>query len=291
MLARGLGELVPPRGEVGQRSGQFAEGFFRGADDAVGLGRAGIDTGAAFGAGPHFVAQRLFFLGQLGQRCFGVGDQRAFSRDVLLELGESPVELGQTIASTGLLGVERVAGDQQALQRRGGARLGFAERRHAFGGGLAALAGLRLRDRRFGNGANTQVLGLLAVFHLGIRAEPAQIIERGLDLADFRRDVAVANRLPGLTLERVDLAGQLIDHVLDAEQVGFGGLEPQFGLVAACVQAGNSGGLFKNAAALLGLGLDDLADAALVDERGRARAGRGVGEQASSRRGRAPRGR
>ena len=45
------------------------------------------------------------------------------------------------------------------------------------------------------------------------------------------------------------------------------------------MQAGNAGGLFQHAAALLGLGLDDLADAALVDEGGRARAGRSVGEQ------------
>jgi hypothetical protein len=45
------------------------------------------------------------------------------------------------------------------------------------------------------------------------------------------------------------------------------------------VQSGDAGGLFKNAAALLGLGLDDLADAALVDQRRRTWAGRGVGEQ------------
>ena len=125
------GELVAARGEVGQRAGQFAEGLFRGADDAIGLGGAGIDAGAALGAGPHLVAQRLFFLGKLRQRGFGVGDQRALARDVLLELRQPAVELGQALAGAGLLGVERVAGDQQALQRRGGARLGFAQRRHA----------------------------------------------------------------------------------------------------------------------------------------------------------------
>ena len=45
------------------------------------------------------------------------------------------------------------------------------------------------------------------------------------------------------------------------------------------MQAGNAGGLFQHAAALLRLGLDDLADAALMHHRRRARAGRGVGEQ------------
>ena len=45
------------------------------------------------------------------------------------------------------------------------------------------------------------------------------------------------------------------------------------------MQAGDAGGFFQHAAALLGLGLDDFADAALMHQRGRARAGRGVGEQ------------
>ena len=58
-----------------------------------------------------------------------------------------------------------------------------------------------------------------------------------------------------------------------------GGLEPQLRFVAARVQAGNAGRLFEHAAALVGPGLDDFADAALVDQSRRSRAGRGVGEQ------------
>ena len=45
------------------------------------------------------------------------------------------------------------------------------------------------------------------------------------------------------------------------------------------VQAGDAGGVFQHAAPLLRLGLDDLADLALVDEGRRTRAGGGVGEQ------------
>jgi hypothetical protein len=71
----------------------------------------------------------------------------------------------------------------------------------------------------------------------------------------------------------------LLDHIIDPHEVGFRRLQSQLGLVAARMQAGNAGGLFQHPAALLGLGLDDLADAALVHQRGRARAGRGVGEQ------------
>src|SRR5262245_24377881 len=47
----------------------------------------------------------------------------------------------------------------------------------------------------------------------------------------------------------------------------------------AGVQAGYAGRFFKNAPALLRLGLNDLADAGLKPHRGRPRAGRGVGEQ------------
>jgi hypothetical protein len=45
------------------------------------------------------------------------------------------------------------------------------------------------------------------------------------------------------------------------------------------VQAGDAGGVFQHAAALFGLGLNDLADLALVDQRRRTRTGGGVGEQ------------
>ena len=103
--------------------------------------------------------------------------------------------------------------------------------------------------------------------------------QQRLGLAHLGRDFAVADRLARLLLQAVDLSGQLADHVLDAGQVGFGGLEPQFGLVAAGMKPGDAGGVFQHAAALLGLGLDDLADLALVDQRRRTRAGGGVGEQ------------
>ena len=45
------------------------------------------------------------------------------------------------------------------------------------------------------------------------------------------------------------------------------------------MQAGNAGGFFEHAAALIRPRLDDLADAALMHQSGRTRAGRGVGEQ------------
>ena len=103
--------------------------------------------------------------------------------------------------------------------------------------------------------------------------------QRGLGLAHLGGDFAVADRLARLLLQAVHLAGELADHVLDAGEVGFGRLQPQFGLVAAGMQAGDAGGVFQHAAALFGLGLNDLADLALVDQRRRTRAGGGVGKQ------------
>ena len=89
----------------------------------------------------------------------------------------------------------------------------------------------------------------------------------------------IADRLARLPLQPVDLAGELPDHVLDAREVGFGRPQPQLGLVAARMQAGDAGGVFQHAAALLGFRLDDLADPALVHQRRRTRAGRGIRKQ------------
>ena len=100
-----------------------------------------------------------------------------------------------------------------------------------------------------------------------------------LGLADLGGDLAVADRLARLLLQAFHLAGELADHVLDAGEVGFGRLQSQLGFMPAGMQTGHAGGIFQHAAALLGLGLDDLADLALVDQRRRTRAGGGVGKQ------------
>ena len=115
--------------------------------------------------------------------------------------------------------------------------------------------------------------------HAGIGLDPAQVKQQGFGLAHLGGNFAVADRLARLFLQAVHLSGELADHVLDAGEIGFSGLEAQFGLVAARMKTGDAGGVFQHAAALFGLGLDDLADLALVDQRRRARARGGVGEQ------------
>ena len=56
-------------------------------------------------------------------------------------------------------------------------------------------------------------------------------------------------------------------------------LELELGFVPARMKAGDAGRFFEDQPARLRLGIDDLADLALPHEGGRARAGRGIGEQ------------
>ena len=70
-----------------------------------------------------------------------------------------------------------------------------------------------------------------------------------------------------------------MQHVFETNEVFLGGLQPQFGLVAARMKAANAGGLFEDAAPRLRFGRDDFADLALPHHGGRAGAGGGVGEQ------------
>ena len=101
----------------------------------------------------------------------------------------------------------------------------------------------------------------------------------GLELTKLGRQLLIFLRLPGLAAQIRELIADLADHVPQAFEIGFRGLQPQFGLVAAAVKPRDTGGVFKDAAALLRLGVDELADLALLHERLAPRAGGGVGEK------------
>ena len=77
---------------------------------------------------------------------------------------------------------------------------------------------------------------------------------------------AVTLRLGGLALERVHLARDLVEDVVDAREVDLGGLQAQLGEALLGLEAGDSGGLFEDGAAVHGLGAEDLADALLADD-------------------------
>ena len=279
MIAQRRLQLIAARAQIGERAGQFGKGFLRGGERRVGRGVAAFDVGEPQGARLRFGLERLLLGVEARERRLGVGGKRALALEVGGELFEPPVELDDALLGASLLALERVARDNEALQRGGGLGLGLAQGRQAGGdlrlarGRLRLLAGARGDDA---HGAVPQPLGL-GDFRLG-RA-PAQMQQQRFVAAHLAGNVAVAHRLPRLGLERGDLRGELSDDVLDAQQVLLGRLEPQFRLVASGVQPGNAGRLFEHAPALVGPRLDDLADAALMHQRRRARAGRGVGEQ------------
>ena len=193
-------------------------------------------------------------------------------------MNQAQIEFGDAILGTGLFAVEFLRRDIQTMQRGAGAGFRLAQFRQRRRGLGLTLGGFGLRFGAGGDLAQGAVLGALGFGDLDGGCGPAQVIERGFRLADLGRHGAITDRLARLLLQRFHLAGQLADDVFGAQQIGFGGLQTQFGFVAAGMQAGHAGGFFQHAAALFGFGLDDFADAALMHEGGRARAGRSVGE-------------
>ncbi len=266
------------RGEVGEFASQIAEGLFRRGENGVRLRDALVGAGAPRGARLHFGPQRFLFGGEPAECGLGIGHQPALAFEVGGELHQPAVQFADAFLGARLLAVERLARDDEPLQHGGGLGLGLAHGGQA-GRDLGLARGdVRLLHGAVGDDAHGLVLGALGIADLGVGGEPAQMEQHRLGAAHLAGNVAVAHRLACLGLERRDLRGDLVDDILDALQIVLGCPQPQLGLVAARVQAGNAGRLFEHAAALLGLGLDDLADAALMHQRRRARAGRGVGE-------------
>ena len=265
--------------EVGERGGELAEaGFARGKRRS---GRAGprLDLAAAFDAGRGLVRERLALRLEPRQRCLGVRRELALALAIRAELDEPSRELGDALLGSRRLAFEGFAGGDEPLQDGGGPRLALAQRRQVGSGVGLAGGGFRLGAGAVGDLAYRRDMRGVGLGHLVLRLHEAQVEQCGLRLADVLRQRAIAYRLAGLALQRIDLARELADDVFEPGEVLLGGAQAQLGLVAARMQSGDAGGLFQHPAALLGLRLDDLADASLVHQRRRARAGRGVGEQ------------
>ncbi len=279
VLVRGVLVSVALGGEVGERGGEIGEDFLGGVEFAVGRRHFGVDAAATAGAFGRFLAQHVFFGGQPRERGFRVGGELLLALAVGGKLHQPQIELGKAVLGARFLAVEVLQCDVEAVQRGAGARLGLAQFGQRGGSERLPLGGLGFRAHTGRDFADTDVFGVFGFRDLGGRGGPAQMVEHRLRLAHLRRHGAIADRLARLLLQPIDLGGELADHVLDAQQVGFRRFQPQFGFVPARMQSGDAGGFLQHAAALLGLGLDDLADAALMHQRRRARAGGGVGEQ------------
>ncbi len=192
---------------------------------------------------------------------------------------DAAVKLGLALFGALLFRVERLASKRDAMQRRATPRLLLAQRRQGGGGDRLRPRGLALRA---GALRHLDEAGVEAPARFGERRlmlAPGDELRQRFVAADRAGKFAVAVRLPRLTLEAVDLGVDLLQDVLEAGEIVLGALEPEFGFVPARVEAGDARGLLQDQPARLGLGGDDLADLALAHERGRARAGRSVGEQ------------
>ena len=77
----------------------------------------------------------------------------------------------------------------------------------------------------------------------------------------------VALGLRGLALQRIHLARDFVEDVVDAGQIQLGVFEARFGETLLGLELRDAGGFFENRAAIGGTAAEDLADASLLDER------------------------
>ena len=134
VLAGGALELIAARGQVGEFGGEFGEHRFGGGEFGVGFRDLGVDAAAAAGALLQFGADGFFFGGKARQRFLRVGGEALFALGVGGELHQTQIELGDAILGAGFFAVEFLRRDVQTMQRRAGARFGFAQFRQRGGG-------------------------------------------------------------------------------------------------------------------------------------------------------------
>ena len=92
--------------------------------------------------------------------------------------------------------------------------------------------------------------------------------------AHFFAEFGVAAGFGGLALEGGELLFDFDENIVDAGKIELGGLELGFGEAALGLVHGDAGGFFDDGAAVHGLGVEDEADAALLDD------GVGIGAEA-----------
>ena len=219
------------------------------------------------------------FLIEPDDRRAGFIDQRALAHDIALGLLEAHLVLIAGLGDLRFFGVERFAGQGQALQLGRGGGFGLAQLGQLVGRlGLpcGARGGLPGKRCDLGLGAGQRGFG---GFQLARRRAPAQMQQDCLGAADLPTDIAVALGLAGLALEPLHLTFEGDDDIVEPGQVVLGPAQAQLGLVTARVKPGDPGRLFEQQAALGRLGVDQRADAALADDRRRTRAGRDIGEK------------
>jgi len=273
------GRSLMARRQAGRVAGQPVERLFLGLD-ALGRRLRRIERDAQRVVVPFLRGAQLLRLGvERGHGAVGVAGQRLLPLHVDRKLPSPRLQPGKIgLGLTGPL-VQLLPLDDVALKDRGGDGVFLAQ-----GGqgllrrlrGERRLGGRALRPRGALRGLGQPRLGALP---LGLRLAPAQPQEQTLGPAQAFRVFAVLRRLPRLPREARQLLVQRLQHVGDAGQVVFRGAQLQLRLVAALVEPADPRGVFKDRAACLGLGVDELGYAPLPHQRRRVRARRRVGEE------------
>ncbi|OIR00944.1 hypothetical protein GALL_170850 [mine drainage metagenome] len=230
---------------------------------------------AALGVAPGIFQQRLparlvaFQFQALAAPMRFLGDEADQPRFQLLpgiapvvDLGLYPGHFGIGGDHLALRRVHRVAGGKMRLARRFYPRLQFAQP-----GGLGLQPGGGLFHLAF----EARVIGAGIVPFL----QPQQALAAAEPGVQF----VVAARHFGLAREPIDLDRKFVADVAHPRQVVSGVGQAVLGLAPSFLVLGDAGRLLQVAAQLLGLGLDDARDHALLDDRVGARAQAGAEEQ------------
>ena len=243
------------------------------------IGQRGVERRGCGGGGSDRAVERGHFIAQAGQRGGRIMRQRVFPRAILRDTQRGGVHLGQPALQTMALfaraaelvrDLARAVARRQCLRAR---RRQPLDRVALFGGGALLQRGgrdhrcVRRRRLRFG------------CFRRLRRLAPAGEDHARLRDADLIGQQAIAFRGARLASQCRQSGGLVCDQFVDSRQIGLGGAQPGFGLLAADVQSGDSGRFLQHRAAFGGARGDDRADPVLADQRGAVRAGGRIGEQ------------
>jgi hypothetical protein len=126
MAAHSRLELVPLRGEIGKRGGQFREQPFGCGQRRFGLGHALIDAATLFDPRSDLVPQLAVLGIEPLQGDIGIRSLLLFAGDIGRELRQPAVEFGDALARALLFAIQHFAGIGEPLQPGRGAGLRLA---------------------------------------------------------------------------------------------------------------------------------------------------------------------
>jgi hypothetical protein len=121
---------------LGERRGRRPQSLLGGGERRLGLG-GGRAQLRLFMVARACRFEAALLLAEAAQDALGLGDMLLFAGEIARGLREPGFELGLARLGAGLLAIERIALDAQAMQHRGAGRLLVAQ-------GLELLGGLRL---------------------------------------------------------------------------------------------------------------------------------------------------